>query len=82
MGAIDRSAVLEILGIKDRKQIIERMGETQLDQALQVMIDAGLPEEEAIQLKQFLLQPQTGQGQGGAMSQPQPGTPVAHQGGM
>jgi hypothetical protein len=38
------------------------MGENDLDQALQILIDSGLPEEQAIQLKQFLIQPQGGPG--------------------
>jgi len=84
LGAIDRTAVLSILGIKDRKQIIERMGETQLDAALQTMIEAGLPEEQAMQLKQYLMQPQTGPDATGgeAAQQPKPGMPRAMQGAM
>ncbi|WP_289020397.1 hypothetical protein [Desulfobacter postgatei] len=82
LNAIDRTALLETLNFKDRKQIIERMGETQLDQAFQILIQAGLPEEMALQLKQQLLQPQTGpQAQEGqVMSQPSPGVPRAQQG--
>ena len=60
--AIDRRALLETVNFPGWKQIIERMGETELDQALQILIDAGLQEEEAIQLKQYLLEPQGGPG--------------------
>jgi hypothetical protein len=62
LGAIDRRALLEPINFPDWLQIIERMGENDLDHALQVLIDAGLPEEQAIQLKQFLIQPQGGPG--------------------
>jgi hypothetical protein len=62
LNAIDRRALLESINFKDWPQIIERMGENDLDQALQILIDAGLPEEQAIQLKQFLIQPQGGPG--------------------
>jgi hypothetical protein len=56
--AIDRKALLvDMLKIPGGLEIVERMGETQLDAALNVMIEAGLPEEEAIALKQNLLEP-------------------------
>jgi hypothetical protein len=60
--AIDQRAVLEIMNIPDWKGIVERTGETQLDMALQVLIDSGLPEEEAYSLKQYLLEPNQGPG--------------------
>jgi hypothetical protein len=83
-GAIDRQALLETLNFPNYKEIIERVGETQLDQALQIMIQAGLPEEEAMALKQVLMQPQQGpQGQtSSSKPQPRPGTPRAKQGAM
>ena len=55
--AIDRPALLEAINFPDWKAIIERMGETELDYAFQVLIDAGMLEEDAIQLKQYLLEP-------------------------
>ena len=64
-GAIDRRALLEAVNFPKWKQIVERMGETELDTALQVLIDSGLPEETAIQLKQVLMQPQGGPGDAG-----------------
>ena len=63
MGAIDRQALLENLSFPGWQEIIERAGEGQLNQALQILIAAGLPKEEAIRLKQYLIQP--GQGPGG-----------------
>jgi len=57
MGMVDQQAVLETLGIPGWKDILERTGENQLDQALQVLIQAGLPEEQAAQLGQYLMQP-------------------------
>ena len=59
---------------------MERGGEGQLDQALQILIDAGLPKEKAIMLKQMLLEPQGGPGDIKKSGQPQPGTPKAQQG--
>jgi len=55
--AIDRRALLESVNFPKWQEIIERMGETELDAALQILIDAGLPEEQAMQMKQFLMQP-------------------------
>lgn len=60
--AIDRRALLETINFPDWKKIMERMGENEIDQALQILIEAGLPEEEARTLKQYLLQPQGGTG--------------------
>lgn len=80
IGGIDRTAMLDKINYKDRDSIIERMGETQLDEAMQVLIAAGLDQAQAIQLKQYLMQPQTGPASQGKGSQgPQPGT---QQGGM
>ncbi|MBE9572717.1 MAG: hypothetical protein IMF11_18990 [Proteobacteria bacterium] len=60
--AIDQRAVLEIMNVPDWKGIVERTGETQLDQALQILIDSGMPEEEAFKLKEYLMQPDQGPG--------------------
>lgn len=60
--AISLRGLLEAIGWENWKEEIERNGETQLDQALQILIDAGLPEESAIQLKQVLMLPQGGPG--------------------
>lgn len=83
-GAIDRRALLESINFPNWKQIIERMGETQLDTALQILIDAGLPEDQAIALKQVLMQPQGGPGDssGQVRTVVTPGMPVGGQGSM
>jgi hypothetical protein len=60
--AIDQRAVLEIMNVPDWKGIVERTGETQLDQALQILVDSGMPEEEAFKLKEYLMQPDQGPG--------------------
>jgi len=82
--AIDRQALLETINFPGWKQVIERVGEGQLDNALQILVQAGMEEEQAAELKQYLMEPQQGpdrqQGQGN--SDPQPGTPRAQQGGM
>ena len=82
--AIDRQALLETLNFPDWKQIVERVGEGQLNQAIQILVQAGMEEEQAAQLKQYLLEPQGGPGNTGQQGtqQPQPGTPRAQQGGM
>lgn len=84
--AIDRQALLETLNFPGWKQIVERVGEGQLDQALQILVQAGLDEQQAMDLKQYLMQPQGGPGKSAeqpyGQEQPQPGTPRAQQGGM
>jgi len=81
--AIDRRAVLELLNIAGWKEIIERMGETQLDQALQILIDSGLPDETAFEMKQYLMLPDQGPGgespKGDASKAAKPGKPKAKQ---
>lgn len=84
-GFIDRRALLETLNFPGWKEIIERMGETQLDSALQVLVDSGLAPEQAIMLKTILLQPQGGPGDTGSTKSnqsPKPGIPKAYQGGV
>ena len=44
LGIIDRQAVLETSNFPNWKRIIERVGEGQLGQALQLLIQAGLPD--------------------------------------
>jgi hypothetical protein len=80
-GFIDRRALLETLNFPGWKEIIERMGETQVDSALQVLVEAGLPEDQAIMLRQVLMQSQGGPGDVPQTStQPRPGVPRAKQG--
>ncbi|MBI9090152.1 MAG: hypothetical protein JEZ12_13130 [Desulfobacterium sp.] len=80
--AIDRQALLETINFPNWKEVIERVGEGQLDQALQILVQAGLSDEQAMELKQYLLEPQTGPQaqQGQSAGQPQAGTPRAQQG--
>ncbi|MCK5681159.1 hypothetical protein KAI46_10165, partial [bacterium] len=83
-GAIDRRALLETLNFPGYKEIVERSGEGQLDQALQILIDAGMDEQEAKGLRQYLLQPQGGPGDAPQNKpqearQPQPGQGASQQ---
>jgi len=57
LGAIDREALLEALNYPNWKKVIERAGEGQVDQALQILIAAGLDEEQAFALKEHVMQP-------------------------
>lgn len=68
--AIDRQAYLETINFPNWKEIVERIGESQLDQALQLLIQAGLPEEDALKLRQMLLAKQGGPGNRPQKSQP------------
>lgn len=70
MGSIDRQALLEAVDFPNWKAVIERTGEGQLQQALQILVDAGLEEEEAKQLQQYLMQPGQKQEEGQTQSQP------------
>ena len=81
--AIDRQALLEVLNFPGWKEVVERVGEGQLDNALQILVQAGLDEEQAMQLKQFLMEPQHGpQSQQAQQAGPQAGVPRAQQGTM
>lgn len=75
MSVIDRQALLEALHFPGWKAILERTAEGQLDQALQVLVQAGLPVEVGMQLKQELALTQGGPGNmppaGGAGTAPQ-----------
>lgn len=77
LNAVDRQALLEVLNFPGWKQIIERVGEGQLAQAIQILIQAGMPEEMAMELQRQLMEPQGGPGnrpQAGSGAQgPQPG---------
>ncbi len=78
-GLLSRRYVLEALNLPNWKEEIERGGENQLDMALQVLIEAGLPQEAAIQLKQVLMQPQGGPGDVKKPGQPAPKAPQPKQ---
>ena len=84
LGAIDRHALLENLNFPGFKEIIERSSEGQVGQALQILIAAGLPEEAAQELHQYVMEPN--QGPGGSRDKKsteakaaKPGTPKAEQ---
>lgn len=63
LGAIDNQALLETLNFPGKQRIIERMAESgnALDQAAQVFIAAGLPQETVMQLLNVARQQQFGQ---------------------
>jgi len=82
-GAIDRQALLEALNFPGWKKIIERASEGQVDQALQILIAAGLDEETAYALRAYVME--QNQGPGGsntksASGTKEAGTPRAAQG--
>ena len=54
--AISQKGLLEALNWPGFLQELERTAESQTDQALQILIDAGLPEENAMQIKQYVMQ--------------------------
>jgi hypothetical protein len=54
--AIGQKGLLEAVNWPNLKEEIRRTAESQLDQALQVLIDAGLPENTAVELRDLLLQ--------------------------
>lgn len=56
--AIGQRGLLEAVKWPNFKEEIKRTAESQLDQALQILIDSGLPEEAAIQLKDAISQMQ------------------------
>ena len=63
LGAIDQRALLETVKFPNWRDIIERMNQAgPLEQAMQIMVDAGLPEEFVQQLYAFLQQSQGGPG--------------------
>lgn len=84
---VDLRTVLETLNIPNWKAIVERNGENQLDMALNILVQAGFSREEAVSLKQWLMQPQGGPGDtrggtGTGTKPATPGTPMGAQGGM
>jgi hypothetical protein len=60
--AIGQQGLLEAMNWENWKDEVERTAESQLDQALQILIAAGMPKETAIQLRQTLMLPQGGPG--------------------
>lgn len=93
IGAIDQQALLEDLNYPRTKAVLERTAEGAVQQALSLLVQAGLPEEAADELFAFLGQPQhqedgplgnQGQdpkGQGQQLNnEPKAGVPQAQQG--
>jgi hypothetical protein len=62
LGAIDRQAYLEAIEFPRAQEIIERVGEGQLGQAIQILIQAGMPDDMAQELYHWLMQSQGGPG--------------------
>lgn len=54
--AIGQQGLLEALNWPNWKEEIERTAESQVDQALQILIQAGLPEPNAIEIRNFVMQ--------------------------
>ena len=88
--AIGQRGLLEALNWEGWQEEIERTAESMLDQALEVLIDAGMPEEEAVALKQYLSENQGGPGDtkskqkekgGSAVRNVRAGVPKSKQGG-
>lgn len=52
--AIDQQSLLETLNFPNWKEILKRTAGDQLDQALKVLVEAGIPEEAAAQIKNLL----------------------------
>jgi hypothetical protein len=87
-GLLSRRYVLEALNLPNWKEELERLADGQLEQAMQILIQAGLPKEAADMLYQQLSQVQGGPGDvkkpntaskaGGGS--PTSGTPKAYQG--
>jgi len=63
LGAIDQVGLLETVKFRGWREIVERMAEKgPLEQAMQILVQAGLPVELVEQLYQFALQSQGGPG--------------------
>jgi hypothetical protein len=55
--AIGQKGLLEALNWPNWREELERTAESQVDQALKILIDSGLPEDQAAQIKQFVMVP-------------------------
>ena len=64
VGAIDQQALLENLNFPKWREIVERMGQDQMGAAMQILIQAGMPEDQAQYIMQLLAQNQGGPGNG------------------
>lgn len=62
-GAIDQRALLEAVKFRGWREVVERMAEAgPLEQAMQILVDAGVPEELVQQLYQMAMEHQGGPG--------------------
>jgi len=73
--AIGQKGLLETLNWPNWKEEIERTAESQVDQALQILIDAGLPEEVAITLREYVMSSQIQTQQQNKTGNPEKPTP-------
>jgi hypothetical protein len=74
--AMDLETLLKMLEIPRYEQVVERLAEqNSLPHAIDILIQAGMPEDEAKQLYMYLMQPQGGTGRNpeGQQKQPQAG---------
>lgn len=63
LGAIDQVALLEAVKFRGWREVVERMAEKgPLEQAMQILVQAGLPVEVVEQIYQFAMQSQGGPG--------------------
>ena len=53
--AIGQKGLLEVLNWPNWREEVERTAESQVDQALQILVDSGLPEEQAMAIRQFVM---------------------------
>lgn len=89
-GAIDQQALLESVNFPDWKAIIMRMQAPMFEQLMQFLLDMGMPEEQVMQVQEFIDKEQkamsggiSNQGKGQSSKpkpKPKPGTPKVKQG--
>jgi hypothetical protein len=87
LGIIDRQAYLELTNFPNYKAVLERVSEGQLGQAIQILIQSGLDEQQAKELYNYLQQQQFGREDEEQVTEGQPqaqrgGVPKAMQGEM
>ncbi len=84
-GVIDQQARLEAVNFPDWKAIIMRMQAPLFEQLLQFLFDMGMPEEQIVEVQQFIEKEQKALSSGAGVSNqqnkaPKPGTPKSKQG--
>ena len=81
--AIDQEALLEALNFPGWKEIIKRAQMSMFDQIIEILLEMGMPEEQAMQLQEMLMELQDdlkSSPNGFGAGKPKPGTPKAQQG--